>query len=99
MNANKVILNGATILDLTQDGTREANVGVGVKFHKPSGQQSVGTAVLGGGGAGAPIEVATEAEMASILSSAQASDNGIIYKYVGASGIYTQNAYYQITIT
>lgn len=99
MNANKVILNGKTLLDLTQDGTEEANVGAGVKFHKPSGQPSVGTAVFGGGGAGAPIEVATEAQMTSILSSAQPSDNGKIYKYVGASGIYTQNAYYQITIT
>jgi hypothetical protein len=84
MNANKVILNGATILDLTQDGTEESNVGAGVKFHKPSGQPSVGTAVFGGGSgeSGVPITIEAEAEMTSVLETAEI---GSVYKYIGES--------------
>lgn len=86
MNANKVILNGKTLLDLTQDGTEEANVGAGVKFHKPSGQPSVGTAVFGGGsgGSGVPITLNSQEEAEALLANVTPDMVGKIYSLDGA---------------
>lgn len=43
MAANKVILNGETLIDLTEDDVTASDVAQGVKFHLPSGEQGVGT--------------------------------------------------------
>ena len=48
MAANKVILNGETLIDLTQDSVTEADVAEGKTFHKADGEQAVGTAVIVG---------------------------------------------------
>lgn len=45
MEANKIILNGKTILDLSQDTAEEADVLPGKTFHKADGTQAVGTYV------------------------------------------------------
>lgn len=42
MAANKVTLNGETIIDLTTDDVTEDDVKSGVTFHLPSGEQAVG---------------------------------------------------------
>lgn len=49
-------------------------------------------------GSGSPIEVATEAEMANILSSATADDNGKIYRYTGTTGTYVNGALYYLEV-
>ena len=41
---NKVEYGGQTLIDLTQDDVTAADVRVGVTFHLPSGQRTVGTA-------------------------------------------------------
>lgn len=46
MAANKVILNGDTLIDLTQDTVIEENVAEGKVFHKANGEQAVGTATF-----------------------------------------------------
>jgi hypothetical protein len=43
MVANKVTLNGETIIDLTQDDTLEEDVALGKRFHKPNGDVGYGT--------------------------------------------------------
>lgn len=48
MQANKVILNGETIIDLTQDTVIESDVAVGKTFHKKDGTTAVGTYVPSG---------------------------------------------------
>lgn len=45
-----------------------------------------------------PTEISSEEEMTEILITATSEDNGRIYKYVGESGTYTQNAYYKIEV-
>ena len=45
MQANKVILNGETIIDLTQDTVTETDVASGKTFHKADGTTAVGTLV------------------------------------------------------
>lgn len=47
---------------------------------------------------GAPIDVATEEEMASILSNATADDNGRIYRYTGTTGTYVNGALYWLEV-
>lgn len=42
MVANKVILNGQTIIDLSQDDTLEEHVTLGRRFHKPNGEVGIG---------------------------------------------------------
>ena len=49
-------------------------------------------------GSGSAIEVATEAEMANILSSATADDNGKIYRYTGTTGTYVNGALYYLEV-
>ena len=49
-------------------------------------------------GSGSAIEVATEAEMANILSSATADDNGKIYRYTGTTGTYVNGALYWLEV-
>ena len=49
-------------------------------------------------GSGSAIEVATEAEMANILSSATADDNGKIYRYIGTTGTYVNGALYWLEV-
>ena len=46
MAANKVILNGDTLVDLTQDTVIEEDVAEGKIFHKANGEQAVGTATF-----------------------------------------------------
>ena len=43
MSANKIILNGKTLIDLTVDTATEADVIAGTTFHKANGEASVGT--------------------------------------------------------
>lgn len=50
MVANKIELNGETILDLSQDTVTEDDVTLGVTFHLPSGEQAVGTRITYGSG-------------------------------------------------
>ena len=50
------------------------------------------------GSGGSPIEVATETEMANILSSATADDNGKIYRYTGTTGTYVNGALYYLEV-
>ena len=50
MAANKVILNGETIIDLTADTVTEADVAQGKTFHSADGQMRTGTASATGGG-------------------------------------------------
>lgn len=50
MVANKITLNGKTILDLSGDTVTPANVQEGVSFHLPSGEPAVGTMTSFGGG-------------------------------------------------
>lgn len=49
MKANKVILNGETVIDLTADTVTAETLAVGVTAHDKSGNQIVGTFVGGGG--------------------------------------------------
>lgn len=42
MVANKVILNGQTIIDLSQDDTEEEHVTLGRRFHKRNGEVGIG---------------------------------------------------------
>lgn len=51
MKANKVILNGETVIDLTADTVTADKLLVGETAHDKSGNQIVGTLVAGGGGA------------------------------------------------
>ena len=48
MKANKIMLNGETILDLTEDTVEEQDVSVGKTFHKADGTEAVGTATGNG---------------------------------------------------
>jgi hypothetical protein len=50
MVANKIELNGETILDLSQDTVTENDVALGVTFHLPSGEQGVGRMISYGSG-------------------------------------------------
>ena len=50
------------------------------------------------GSGGRAIEVATETEMANILSSATADDNGKIYRYTGTTGTYVNGALYYLEV-
>lgn len=50
MVANKVTLDGETIIDLTNDDVTEYDVKLGVKFHLPSGEQGVGRMISYGSG-------------------------------------------------
>lgn len=43
MNANKVVLNGETLIDLTADTVKEEYVKKGITFHKADGSEAVGT--------------------------------------------------------
>jgi hypothetical protein len=45
MGANKIILNGKPLLDLTGDTVTEADVRIGVTFHKRNGEEAQGTYV------------------------------------------------------
>ena len=47
---NKVIYNGTTLVDLTEDTATAADVAEGKTFHLASGEQAVGTASGSGGG-------------------------------------------------
>ena len=80
MVANKVILNGETLIDLTQDTANESDVAVGKTFHKSNGEVAVGTNSCCG--SALPIEISTEAEMTALLETAEV---GSVYKYVGES--------------
>ena len=51
MQANKVILNGETVIDLTADTVTADKLAAGETAHDKSGNQIVGTLVAGGGGA------------------------------------------------
>ena len=42
MVANKIILNGKILLDLSGDSATEPNVEIGKIFHKANGKQAVG---------------------------------------------------------
>lgn len=48
MKANKIMLNGETILDLTEDTVEEQDVSVGKTFHKADGTKAVGAATGNG---------------------------------------------------
>jgi hypothetical protein len=48
--ANKILLNGETLIDLTADTAVESDVAAGKTFHKADGSSAVGTASGGGGG-------------------------------------------------
>lgn len=50
MVANKIQLNGETLLDLSQDTVTKDDVTLGVTFHLPNGKQAVGTRVTYGSG-------------------------------------------------
>lgn len=43
MTANKVVLNGKVILDLTADTVTDPDVKLGKTFHKADGSRNVGT--------------------------------------------------------
>lgn len=46
MKANKVVLNGKVILDLTADTVTDPDVRLGKIYHKANGEGSVGTATI-----------------------------------------------------
>jgi hypothetical protein len=48
MATNKVILNGETLIDLSQDTVQENKVLKGVTFHKADGNDGVGTLEISG---------------------------------------------------
>ena len=50
MVANKIELNGETILDLSEDTVTEYDVALGVTFHLPNGEQGVGRMISYGSG-------------------------------------------------
>lgn len=50
MVANKIELNGETILDLSEDTVTERDVKLGVTFHLPNGEQGVGRMISYGSG-------------------------------------------------
>ena len=50
MIANKIVLNGKTILDLSEDTVTEKDVKLGVTFHLPNGEQGVGRMISYGSG-------------------------------------------------
>lgn len=50
MATNKVILNGTTLIDLSEDNVTAEDVALGVTFHLPNGKLATGTS--SGGGAG-----------------------------------------------
>lgn len=54
MSANKVILNGETLIDLTEDTATESDVIRGKSFHKANGERVVGTYSGGAGGGDKP---------------------------------------------
>lgn len=56
------------------------------------------TGTLESGSSGTPIDIATEEEMASILSNATADDNGKIYRYTGTTGTYVNGALYWLEV-
>lgn len=95
MEANKVILNGNVLIDLTQDTVSEETVMNGSTFHKADGTIATGTAVIG-----KPIEIATAEEMDEILANATEADVGTCYKYTGETDTsYETNVLYVITKT
>lgn len=54
------------------------------------------TGTLSASATGEPIEVATEADMAAVLTNATEADVGKIYKYTGTTGTYENGALYQV---
>lgn len=50
MAANKIVLNGEVLIDLTGDTATEADVAEGKTFHKANGESALGIAKFGGGG-------------------------------------------------
>lgn len=96
MSANKVILNGETIIDLTQDTVTEDSVALGYTFHKANGEKSVGKASFSNTKPnGQPISVSTEADMTALLESGNV---GSVYKYTGTTGTYENGAYYVLEV-
>jgi hypothetical protein len=98
--------NGAVLPDLGYDGLSKVNVNVTPKLQEKSTDKN-GEVVPDTGYDGLskvtvnvvsadsplPIEVATEAEMASLLETA---DVGSVYKYVGETGAYENGALYLV---
>ena len=74
MATNKVVLNGETIIDLSQDTAVEDVVAEGYSFHKANGERAVGRAVF-------------ESEVAPPkLEGGSATENGTYYPREGFSG-------------
>ena len=72
MAANKVIINGVTVIDLTGDTAEEADVRAGVTFHKRTGEPGVGTSAGGG---------------AAVLQEKTATANGEVVPDAGFDGL------------
>jgi hypothetical protein len=100
MAANKVTLNGETLIDLTQDTANESDVAVGKTFHKSNGAIRIGTNSSVGGAPSQPsplpIEVSTETKMNELLETAPI---GAVYKYVGeTTATYVNGGLYLVEV-
>lgn len=95
MARNKVeIVNGSTttvFLDVSGTTATPETVLTGYTFTQADGTQATGTMEQSSGGG--IQEVATDAEMSGLLSTATV---GTIVLYTGTTGTYTNNAYYLV---
>lgn len=98
MYANKVILNGVPIVDLTGDTSLKEDVYLDKSFHLATGEKTLGTA-LRSKATGEPIEISTVAEMNERLANASPNHDGTVFKYIGeTSGGYIQNGFYRLEV-
>jgi hypothetical protein len=79
MVANKIILNGNTILDLSGDNVTESDVAVGKKFHKANGEGAIGTGTFGSSVPSWDKDYLIEGEPTE--DSGDISINGVIREY------------------
>ena len=102
MAANKITINGATLIDLSQDTAQESDVATGKYFHKANGQRVQGTGAVPTGKItisqnGTDIDVAQyatadvavyDAKFQNVLFVNNATKPIIVYGYrVGSDGV------------
>ena len=78
MFANRIILNGVPIMDLTGDTAQKPNVDEEVSFHLSTGEKTLGSALRNVGVV--LVDVYSESEMETLLTKLQI---GTVVHYVG----------------
>lgn len=71
-------------IEITENGTHDVSTYASAKVNVPVSEVNI------------PVEIATEAEMNSLLESGTV---GSVYKYTGTTGTYETGAYYMLEVS